>query len=1483
MRSVRIVHGSPDRWVCHDCGDGGTAFDLLGVTSASGSAAGSAQPPSLRSNLISTLGLRAAGADHDGLTRGESARRAPRVVGSPAGCAVTSRQDGVLADLRLDASTGATVGDLANVWGRSVVLSIDGVVHPATTLLAGTSLGPGSIIELGPTRRATPAAAKAPAVGLLRWTGGLDAGTEHLLRVGRHVLGSSRHADLRLEHTERTQALVEVRAGGSLVVHSLGTTPVVGSGATVSNAVMVEPGGWLSVGTAFAVFDAAGADAEDGIGSSPGTPANRVFNRPPRSTSVPAAEPIEAPCAAAEPSRLMRAGSASIMASLLGGLVVTLVFHQPLLLLMAAIGALGVAAAAWQQRRGAKREQRHTARQAALDLARFEREVVAAHRNAVAACHRRCGPADAVRIARGDARLWERRPGHDDAFRCVLGLGDEPWRPPLSGPTLLSGAAQLMTARHRVLTDVPCTVDLTPHGSSEPSVRPPIVGLVGPRPITLAIARSLVVQAATFHGPADLSVAIAVADDAQSSASLDCWRWVRWMPHATDDAGEPLLAQGERATEQLADRLVGRPLLLVVDGAGLSTTCNAGARPLLSGRHGEVGALVLAERLGDLPAICTTIVEASVDGSARWWSPGDSADPRRVEAVGMSARVAEQVARDLGRFRDPELVVAGADLPTSASLLDLLGRDTVTPDAIAAAWSALGVDPLPRAPIARSSDGAVVIDLDRDGPHALVAGTTGSGKSELLRTLVASFAVRHRPDDLTFVLIDYKGGSAFDACSRLPHVVGMVTDLDDDLARRALESLEAEVRHRERLLREVGAPDLASYRLKSARALPRLIVVVDEFATLAAELPDFLVALVGVAQRGRSLGIHLVLATQRPGGAVSDDIRANTNLRLALRVHDAADSIDVIADPSAASLHRRHPGRAFLRLGPGELVALQAARITGPCAARAAGVIVHERVGDGWLRLDHPGDVLADHSQRDVPGSEVHTVGGCGGEASELDVLVDAVCEAHRRGGRLLPRRPWLSPLPANLSLASIEPGALGVVDEPSEQRQPLLTWRPSDGNLLLVGAPGSGTTAALASLVLALDAVCAPDQLHLYVLDHGAGRLAPLVDLAVVGAVVTAGEPERETRLVRTVAAELVRRRSHPGDALPDLVLVIDGLAALRASWDDPSGYEYLDALERIAAEGAEVAIRLVATCDRPGALPMAITGAMADQWLFPLADRSEGIALGVPLGLVPSVVGRAVQISTHRLVQVADPGPDLAAVVRARAASRPALATQPRSAAPIGVLPVDVTLDDLGPALAVDATLDIPIGIADHDLSPVVLRVHPGDHVLVAGPPRSGKTTLLVAIASQLARTDADVHLVGVSLRRSALAQLGCFAELVTSREQLAALAVRLTGCRRAVVVIDDADGIDDVDGTLARMLSVDAVSLVVAGRPDALRSYGHWTQGVRRSRLGVLLRPQVDIDGDLLGVTLPRRRPPITVAGRGFLVADGIGELAQFARVP
>ena len=274
---------------------------------------------------------------------------------------------------------------------------------------------------------------------------------------------------------------------------------------------------------------------------------------------------------------------------------------------------------------------------------------------------------------------------------------------------------------------------------------------------------------------------------------------------------------------------------------------------------------------------------------------------------------------------------------------------------------------------------------------------------------MTGLAVTNRPDELGFVLVDYKGGSAFSECARLPHTVGLVTDLDAHLTARALTSLDAEMKRRERLLAQASARDLDDYRraasvCRELPALARLVIVVDEFKALADEFPEFINGLVRVAALGRSLGLHLVLATQRPAGIVSADMRANVACRIALRVRDRADSEDVVDAADAASLDPRAPGRACLRVGDRGLTTVQTAYLGRP---------LPEAPGAGGSVCVMVRDLVAPVPRRDVePGTDASD------RPTELHAVVDAANAAARRLGLDSSTPPWLPPLPAAVTRA---------------------------------------------------------------------------------------------------------------------------------------------------------------------------------------------------------------------------------------------------------------------------------------------------------------------------------------------------------------------------------------------------------------------------------------------------------------------------------
>lgn len=1354
-------------------------------------------------------------------------------------------------------SVTATACDLAEaLFGETGGVVVDGEELAPTERLAGRLVA-GATVAPGGHEQPSPGAAER-AVASLRVVGGLAAGVAFPLTPGRHVVGRDvlGHPTVGSPHLA-----LEVDPVGAVTVSDLGSTNgSVLDGVPLERPAALRPGSVLQCG---AVLVGVGPVEPESLPlRRPGPDGRRPFHRPPPRRLPPPPTPVRLPPAPPEPASPPRPlGPAGTLVPLAVAVAMALMvdWRFAAFALLSPVMLVGT----WlDERRRARRERRagRLARRAAL--ARLRRALAGA---AAAERARRAAlmsdPAEVVARAAGPtADVWARRPGREGFGAVRLGTGDVWWDPPVQDPSAGRSLEVEATVREcSLLPAAPVGTTLAPGK---------VLGIAGDREAALALARSVVCQLAVQAGPADLALAVAAAPGRE-----EAWRWAGWLPHLVSP--EELRRAGERLGVVVADgeSLVGGP------AAPLGWAVAPGT---------PVAAVVVAGSVAALPASCTTVVRLDGAGGPDGVASVEHADGEAHGAVlvaGMAADAARRCARALTRLGDPEATAGTVGLPVHVGLLDLLGLPVGGDElarALAERWKAdAGCGGL-AAPLGIAGGEPVVVDLVADGPHALVAGTTGSGKSELLRTLVAGLAAGYGPETCAFVLVDYKGGAAFDACAGLPHVAGVVTDLDAGLAARALRGLEAELQERERRLRRAGVPDLAAFRRSGgdgAGPLPSLVVVVDEFATLRAELPDFVEALVDLARRGRSLGIHLVLATQRPGGVVSDAIRANCSLRVALRVQEPAESTDVVDVPTAATLPPGVPGRAVLRRAPGEGLVFQAAH-TGartPEPNAALPVVVHD---------------AARGSGHDGPGEERRP--------TDLVRLVAAADRAASRLGCRRPDPPWLAPLPTRLVPHELpaaagpdgEPAAcIGVADDLDGRSRPPWVWRPSAGNLLCLGRAGSGAEEALAVLVLQLARHHSPDRLHVQAVDAGSGRLAALAGLPHVGTVAAAVDRERQERLMRRLLREVADRKGGGGGGhgLPVVVLVVADVGGFLAVHDDVEGDWVREALVRVAAEGPAVGVCVVASADRPASVPFALASAMAARLVFGLADPQDAHALGAPAAAGPLPPGRAVDPATGWEVQVAAACRDelwAAAEVAARRWAGVAGGPQP-----VGVLPEVVPLAEVCRAAGEGARVDglepvlaVPVGVGGDDLGPALLPIGPGDHVLVAGPPRSGRSTALATLAAALRRCRPGLAVSVVAPAPSPLRSLAWADRVITGDEpDVEALAAELAAAPGPqLVLLDDADLLDDEAGALAALARGRRPDLhvVAAGRPEALRAlYGHVTAVVRRSRLGLLLAP-AEGDGDLLGLPTVRMGRGPFPPGRGLLVAGGRAEPVQVA---
>ena len=1046
--------------------------------------------------------------------------------------------------LRVEIGTSCdTVADLADALGVRAPfgLEIGGVVvAPQRPLVEVESLVEGA--RLAPV--AGPSVHEPPPDGDSAFEFAIVAGPScrpwAALPTGRHGVGRSPALALHLDDpaVELHHALLVVDRSVR-IVQLTGRTPIDvitfdGSAPALDDmgGVEVRPGDVVAIGTSRIVLRVAAADAvsmatrndvhASTIGRAIGDPWHRELRRGPAppddASDEPIPLPVRSPLDAFPPATaLVGAGVAA-----LGAVVLAAVLGQAMFAVIALVGA-AASFATWVV--GVIGVLRRRARARQSDRAadeRFHRRLREHHR-AAGDRHRDGNPEliELIDDALGERRLvWSRRVVRD-GVRVVLGRGTLMLAPVIESgdstkpdPSAVQLAAVEQESR---FADAAIPVVIAPAEA---------FAVAGPSHAVAALLRSLVVQIATTIGPADVQIVV-VSDDQAG------WEWVSWLPQARGGPGGAFVF-GTHELERLADiastagPLDDRRIILVVDAPAALTVRTGPLRRFVG--SDRVSTIVGCVAGAAVPSVCRRVLTIGSTGRAEWSGLRRDDDPiiEHVLIAGLGEPVARQVALALAGLVDPEDVAdsaAGvqATLPFSALRPELFLGGAAR---IVEEWQAAGDDPRLAVVIGASADGVVELDLGRDGPHALIAGTTGSGKSELLRTMVVGLATRVSPAHLQFVFVDYKGGATFDGCRTLPHTVGVVTDLDGGLAERALASLEAELARREQLFRDAGVADLGDYRASGRAALSRLVVMIDEFATMAHDVPGFLAALVGIAQRGRSLGVHLVLATQRPAGVVNDDIRANTNLRLALRVNDRADGIDVVGDGLPATFPRQRPGRCVVRLGHDELVVFQAASTAGPRP-------------NGRRVL----------SVRRWPVGPTTSHGGAGPRCDELSILVDSIREAAEMTGSVADGRVWLEPLPALLEAGAVtdcvaraDPGnggephdAVGLIDDPARQTRRPLRWDCAAGNLMLVGAIGSGVTSTIVSLAAAACRTSSPHDLHLYVIDgYGDRSLDGLAQVAHCGGVIRLGEVERVDRLLRRLDAEIDRRAADRADADP-------------------------------------------------------------------------------------------------------------------------------------------------------------------------------------------------------------------------------------------------------------------------------------------------------------------------------------------------------------
>ena len=1112
------------------------------------------------------------------------------------------------------------------------------------------------------------------------------------------------------------------------------------------------------------------------------------------------------------------------------------------------------------------------------------------------------------------ADIWSRRPSDDDF--AVVALADRTTddlvsvKHPTSGdPELIAEAIHELDQR-QVEVEVPVNVDLLDNA---------VIGLCGDVPTSRSIARSIVAQLTVLRSPRDAGILLLAPEHKTH------WSWTRWLPHATfADTGESVQREFGHIEDVVAERRrilesnVGSPsilphILIIIDGA-LPISPRSLSRVLEIAPEVGVSVVVVGQHRYDLPGEVSVVAEsargavnsAGSQTQVTFVRTGEHIPTARPRIT--SPRHALQIARDLAPLVDVTHGNTASEIPSSITLLEALqiddsqtGHQLPSETAIAKRWelaasglvARLGVDE--RAP--------VDLDLRRDGPHALVAGTTGSGKSEVLQTLVTSLALNHPPERLSFILVDYKGGAAFARCVDLPHTVGAVTNLDDGLADRALISLRAELRRRESILAAHDAKDLTTLeRTNPTEAPPALVIVIDEFAALRSEVPEFVDGVIDIAQRGRSMGVHLVLATQKPGGVITPQIEANTNIRIALRMANEGESRDVLGSPDAATIDRHRPGRAFLRIGTDEPVQFQGAWVGGRlqqseterCSYRTFGAAKTER------QQSYASD-----------------------EQTELDLVVDAIRRVESKRASVVQHSPWVPELSESITSKSLPTSdantaesptmlAVGIADHPELQRQDTF-WLDLalHGNVSVYGAPGSGKTTLLRTVAGRIASSFKPLEAELHVIDGPNGGLRCLKDLPNVADVVDGGDVTRVQLLFAVLHRELERRQQAMTDngyedhqawskrsadtAPPVSILLIDGFDSLWASLESLDAGRVAAEISAHLAAGRAAGLHVVWTATQRSAFPNSVSSTAGLRLVQRLASADEYGWYGLRPRNASLPPGRTL-LPTGEEIQVAvttnEPGNTGAAAQITAIQTLTSGATDGgQSATPLPKWPEVVQRSSLpSPTLS-----ELSVGL-DVFGDPVTIDLARSTTALIIGPSRSGRSSILCSLVQSFAQLHCELELFAARPGSPVRQMMSTPAGMGEVGARLDALITRLETRRNQslpmstdgpiVIAIDDAD--DMLEGPEADLLtsiirlapSANAVVLAAATTFLASSSYSPWIRMMRSLGPALLIQPSSREETDAFGVPFPRRGLGSQPTGRGLLIDRQVVTPAQFS---
>lgn len=973
-----------------------------------------------------------------------------------------------------------------------------------------------------------------------------------------------------------------------------------------------------------------------------------------------------------------------------------------------------------------------------------------------------------------NSSLWERSPEDDDFLHTRIGTGSVPFYMKVKAPRLegyvrdpLLEAAQGLAEEFQSVPGSSITL---------PLFQAKVIGIVGEKEAVMNSLRVLILQMSVRHSPDEVKLV-----SFYEEKDADDWDWTRWLPHTWDEnRNQRYMADRRSSAHQLADEIFQRlnrrrtPLksqkkrqlelpAYVVILAGSQLIEEEPLLPLLLENAEDVEActIIISDRKETLPMQCQLIVDVS-QGRGQYSLKRDDGtfDLQSFDSDTVSLDKAETLARYMAPVRVKRS--SASDIPAVLPLFEMMNIDDIAQLDVKQRWRHNRYpDSLP-VPIGVRAGGKKImlnihdkIERGGHGPHGLIAGTTGSGKSEVIQSIVASLAAEYHPHDLAFMLIDYKGGGMSNTFVDLPHVVATITNLNSSLIERAKVSLKAELIRRQKMLNDAGNLQHIDeyYKLlkhQQGEPLAHLVIIIDEFAQLKKDQPEFMDELISIAAIGRTLGVHLILATQKPAGVVDDKIWSNARFRICLRVQDEGDSRDMLKIPNAAWITK--PGRGYFQVGSDEVFEEMQFDWSGsPYVEKNASYgtqAVCEVEINGRREMISSSGVLT---------AEIHME-----RPKQLEVFIRQLAEAAEYEGIARLQGPWLPPLPDKLELDELMTendaksncgelfGMVGIIDDLPNQSQRILKVPMQHGHWAVYGMPGLGKTTFVQSLLMSLARLYSPEEWNGYIVDMGR-MMRDFAGLPHIGAVMMAEEEDRIKRLFRFLIKTVSLRkglfadtgvktaaayRKHSMLALPQVVVIIDGYLNFRNTYPDEN-----EMLEFILREGGNLGITCVMTSNRISDILDKVRSNITNAAAFELSDPADYYyAVGRPArnpGAMPP--GRALLKGHHPPLEFQGALP---AVGEDEASRSMTLRNQiseiklrfPEDQVPkIEKLPDRILLRDLlPPAIGYQgisgSAFNVPIGLATDDLEPYCIDLEEGPHFIVASPMEGGKTSFLL-----------------------------------------------------------------------------------------------------------------------------------------------------------